>query len=222
MEDLYQILGVPKTATAAEIKKAYRTLAMKYHPDRNPGDKSAEEQFKRVTAAYEVLSNETKRRQYDDVGASPFGSYTSQQQGYGSQQQYDPFGAWWSGSTQQGGYGQSRQQYANSSTGDAHDPFAEWFGGAGSGSAYDGWSSRRGQSYSGWNWYTRSTAPRQTRGQSFVTLIQKFIIFMLGVVFLRFWWLFFPIMPILCISAIVTGATGMANALRNIFTPARE
>ena len=52
MDDLYSVLGVSKTATAEEIKKAYRNLAFKYHPDRNPGDKAAEEKFKQISAAY--------------------------------------------------------------------------------------------------------------------------------------------------------------------------
>ncbi len=66
--DYYEILGVPKNANLDDIKKAYRKLAMKYHPDRNPGDKSAEEKFKEVSEAYAVLSDETKRAQYDRYG----------------------------------------------------------------------------------------------------------------------------------------------------------
>ena len=63
--DYYQTLGVSKTASADEIKKAYRKLAVKYHPDKNPGDKSAEEKFKQVSEAYDVLSDPKKRKQYD-------------------------------------------------------------------------------------------------------------------------------------------------------------
>ncbi|MBR5400893.1 MAG: J domain-containing protein [Treponema sp.] len=69
MTDYYADLGVSKNATADEIKKAYRKLAFKYHPDQNPGDKVAEEKFKKITAAYDVLGDEEKRRQYDNGGA---------------------------------------------------------------------------------------------------------------------------------------------------------
>ena len=69
-KDYYSTLGVDKNATTEEIKKAYRKLAMKYHPDRNPGDKSAEEKFKEITEANEVLSNPDKRKKYDQLGAN--------------------------------------------------------------------------------------------------------------------------------------------------------
>ena len=66
--DYYEILGVAKNAAADEIKKAYRKVAMQYHPDRNPGDKAAEEKFKEAAEAYEVLSDTDKRAQYDRYG----------------------------------------------------------------------------------------------------------------------------------------------------------
>ena len=94
--DYYQILGVQKGASEQEIKKAYRKLALQYHPDRNKGDKAAEEKFKEVNKAYEVLSDPQKRQTYDQFGAAafeqggaggPFGG------GFGGQQggQYGPF-----------------------------------------------------------------------------------------------------------------------------------
>lgn len=70
--DYYEILGISKTAIAAEIKKAYRQQALKYHPDKNPGDKEAEENFKLAAEAYEVLSDENKRAQYDRFGHAAF------------------------------------------------------------------------------------------------------------------------------------------------------
>jgi molecular chaperone DnaJ len=72
-KDYYSILGVTKTATPEEIKAAYRKLALKYHPDRNPDNKEAEEKFKEAAEAYEVLSDEKKRRQYDQFGHAGVG-----------------------------------------------------------------------------------------------------------------------------------------------------
>src|ERR1700712_1176416 len=66
--DYYEILGVSKSASADEIKKAYRKVAMQYHPDRNPGDKSSEEKFKEAAEAYEILSDSDKKAQYDRYG----------------------------------------------------------------------------------------------------------------------------------------------------------
>ena len=72
MRDYYEILGVSKDASSSEIKKAYRKVAMKYHPDRNQGDTSAEEKFKEAAEAYAVLSDETKKAQYDRYGHDAF------------------------------------------------------------------------------------------------------------------------------------------------------
>lgn len=71
--DYYEILGVSKSASSDEIKKAYRKLAIKYHPDKNPGDKSAEEKFKEAAEAYEILSDNDKRARYDQFGHAGVG-----------------------------------------------------------------------------------------------------------------------------------------------------
>jgi molecular chaperone DnaJ len=70
--DYYEILGVAKSSTADEIKKAYRKVAMQFHPDRNPGDKAAEDKFKEAAEAYEVLSDPNKKAKYDQYGHQAF------------------------------------------------------------------------------------------------------------------------------------------------------
>ena len=92
--DYYEVLGVSKTATDEEIKKAYRKLALKYHPDYNPGDKTAEEKFKEINEAHEVLSDPEKRKRYDQFGfAGVDPSYAASQGGAGGFGGFGGFGA---------------------------------------------------------------------------------------------------------------------------------
>lgn len=119
-KDYYGVLGVPKNASASEIKKAYRKLAQQFHPDANPGNAEAEDRFKEISAAYDVLGDEEKRTSYDEVremGASGFG-------GFG------PGGA---GAAGPGGWpgGAGGAQYVN--VDDIGDLFGGLFGGAGRG-----------------------------------------------------------------------------------------
>ncbi len=111
-KDYYEILEISKTATAAEIKKAYRQQALKYHPDKNPGNKEAEEKFKLAAEAYEVLSDENKRAQYDRFGHAAFDNGG---QGYHSTMDDifshfgDIFGGHFSGFSGFGGFGGEQQ-----------------------------------------------------------------------------------------------------------------
>ncbi len=109
--DYYEVLGVEKGASAEEIKKAYRKSAMKYHPDRNPGDKNAEEKFKELGEAYEVLSDDDKRARYDQFG------FAGVDPNYGG-------GAGGYGGSGFGGFGDF---------GDLGDIFGSFFGGGGGG-----------------------------------------------------------------------------------------
>ena len=125
MEDYYALLGVAKTATQDEIKKAYRNLAFKYHPDRNPGDKAAEEKFKKINEAYSVLGNAEQKARYDAGGFDPFAGaragQNSYQQNYGygtwsgQNESYDPFREW-------ANYGASQRRYYSYSNKNYEEP----------------------------------------------------------------------------------------------------
>ena len=115
--DYYEVLGIDKSASDEEIKKAYRKLAKKYHPDMNPGDKEAESRFKEVNEAYEVLSDADKRAKYDQYGFAAFdpSSFQSSAEGFGGFADIlnDLFGGGFGGF---GGGGQSRTGPAKGST----------------------------------------------------------------------------------------------------------
>ncbi|MEJ8756516.1 J domain-containing protein [Pontibacter sp. H259] len=133
-KDYYKILGVTKTATQADIKKAYRALAKKYHPDKNKNDKAAEEKFKDISEAYEVLGDEEKRKQYDQLGSNwrqyqNAGGQGGRQQHYGGQGGFGGFD-----SDMFGGGGFS-------------DFFQQFFGGGGGFGQQGG---RRGQAHHGY------------------------------------------------------------------------
>ena len=121
--DYYEVLGVQKSASAEEIKKAYRKAAMKYHPDRNPGDKEAEAKFKEVGEAYEVLSDDSKRQRYDQFG---FAGVDPNYGGGGN----GPYGAGFSGFGDFGDFG---------------DIFGEFFGGGRSSRGRQQNAPRRGE-----------------------------------------------------------------------------
>jgi curved DNA-binding protein len=129
-DDYYKTLGVEKNASGEDIKKAYRKLAMKFHPDRNPGNKPAEEKFKKISEAYAVLSDQEKRKQYDSVGSDAFRQRYSQEDIFKNFDLNDilrEFGF--------GGGGRGARTFGGShgrtfTFGQGGDPFAELFGGA--------------------------------------------------------------------------------------------
>jgi len=200
LEDLYEILGVAKTASQSEIKSAYRKLAVKYHPDKNPGDKAAEEKFKEITAAYDVLSDETKRRQYDSYGSySRSDAYGSQSNGtYG----YGNYG-WgqngtWQGQWNRGGWQAETQD-------DYNDAFNQWFNYA-----------RQNQTNSnGYSFYSQRSEPR-TKGESIIYIVQKIAILLIGLWSFRISWILLPFGPILSIAAVIHGFSGVARGLRRL------
>ena len=127
--DYYEVLGVGRNADAKEIKSAYRKLAKKYHPDMNPGDKQAEQKFKEVTEAYNVLSDTEKKKLYDQFGFAAFEEGASAGQGYG-QNTGGGFGHGFGGFGFGGGDGGGtyREYHFNSSDGNMDDIFGDIFG----------------------------------------------------------------------------------------------
>jgi len=129
-KDYYKVLGVSKSASQDEIKKAFRKLAVKYHPDKNPDDKKAEEKFKEINEANEVLGDPDKRKKYDELGSN-WKQY---------QQQGAPGG--------QSGYGRTYHDFGQGFGGEFSDFFESFFGGSsfgGFGQQQRGSSSRKGQ-----------------------------------------------------------------------------
>jgi curved DNA-binding protein len=133
--DYYKILGISRSASAGEIKSAYRKLAMKYHPDRNPGDKQAEDRFKEMNEAYQVLSDPQKRARYDQLGES-----YSQWQQNGAPDNFD-WGRW----TAQNGQPGAQQVNMDDLFGEGafSDFFSAIFGGMNVGQAVRSRGSRR-------------------------------------------------------------------------------
>ncbi len=142
-KDYYSLLGVGKTASADEIKKAYRKLALQYHPDRNKA-KDASDKFKEVTKAYEVLSDTQKRQTYDQVGHAGFES-SGAGQGFGGG---NPFSGGFGG--QQGPFSYSYSTSNGGDFGGSSDPFDifEQFFGGGAGNPFGGARAQRRPVYS--------------------------------------------------------------------------
>src|SRR3990172_9141914 len=162
--DYYQMLGVPRAASQAEIKKAFRKLAREHHPDRNPGDTGAEKRLKDVNEAHAVLSDPDRRRQYDLMGAN-WDQFQRAGNGRGGADPFGPGGpfAGWAGSTAgTGGAGNVRYEFRTSGAdaGGFSDFFRMFFSGAAAGAAT---GSGQGS----------TTAGRRRGGQSFQEILEE-------------------------------------------------
>jgi curved DNA-binding protein len=129
-KDYYQALGVNRSASADEIKKAYRKLALKHHPDRNPGDKVAEDKFKDINEAYQVLGDPVKRQRYDQLGES----YNRWQQTGGSSDSFN-WQDWFSQGAPSGGQRVDVHDFEDLFGGSFSDFFTSIFGGMGTATA---------------------------------------------------------------------------------------
>ncbi|MCR4734550.1 MAG: DnaJ domain-containing protein [Treponema sp.] len=204
MKNYYEVLGVQKTASADEIKKAYRTLAFKYHPDRNPGDKAAEERFKEINAAYEILGDESKRRSYDLTGQT---DYSQSYSGAQNSRQY---------------------QYTYSSPfGDEEETFWNWFNGGqqnyqrGNNSYNTNRNYNNNTDANSNSDYDRNYRSR-SRGQFFVSMIFKVLQVFFGLFMMRFAY-FLPLLFFISIGVVISGVIGFISNLKSfLFSKNRE
>lgn len=134
--DCYDVLGIKKNATDKEIKSAYRKLAKKYHPDANPGDKRAEEKFKELSEAYDILKDPEKRKLYDRFGHAAFDETMAGQGAYGQQGAQQGYGSSWYDFGSAGNGGQYREYHFSSD--DLGDIFGDFFSGFGKGTRTGG------------------------------------------------------------------------------------
>lgn len=207
MEDLYEILGITKTASQSEIKSAYRKLAVKYHPDKNPGDKTAEEKFKKITAAYEVLSDETKRRQYDTYGTTNNRAENTSSNPYGSWQQGNWQQQWNRGGWYGGNYNGKNSGWYYGYQAETQDDYSD---------AFNQWFNQNRQSYNRDYSYSRQSNDPKTRSESLIYILEKTAILLIGLWSLRISIFILPIGPILSLAAVYHGFKGITRGLRKL------
>lgn len=188
MEDLYSVLGVTKSSTQEEIKKAYRNLAFKYHPDRNQGSKEAEEKLKEINAAYSVLGDETKRRQYDAGGFNDNSAY--QNSDY-QNQYYDPF-------RHSGFYGRETNSNYNQNAG-FDDFFKEFYS-----------NNAQYNQYKSYSDYSNKPA---SVGDGLGKTVVGFVTAAIALWSFQISWIFIPIGPILSFVGLVNGVVNITGGI---------
>ena len=151
--DYYDVLGVGRNADAKEIKRAYRKLAKKYHPDMNPGDKNAEQKFKEITEAYNILSDDEKKKLYDQYGFAAFEEGAGAGGAYGGDQGFHGQGSFGSGfgGFGQGGSGYHEYHFENGNMGDMGDIFGDIFG-----NMFHGQSGSQSSGFGGQSFHSQS------------------------------------------------------------------
>ena len=195
MSDYYEVLGVSKTATQDEIKKAYRAMAFKYHPDRNPDNPEAEEKFKQISAAYDILGDESKRRDYD------LGGYSTQSASYDNGQYQN----------------QHQYEYTYSNPFGADDAYWQWFTGGNQNNNQNNTQNNYGNNYSRQYYYGNSTDERQSysRRSALSELVGKILQTVASLFLFRIAWLI-PFGFIICFGVFINGVTGIFTSLRRV------
>lgn len=186
MKDYYDILGVSKTAGTDEIKKAYRNLAFQYHPDRNPNDKAAEERFKEISMAYEVLSDANKRAAYDASGGYTHSQYT-----------------------ESSAYRWQQAQQSNENPFMDEEAFWRWFSGS---ARYQ----RTEQPHYSADFKATRKGVKITRTDLLISLLGKIGQIIAGMFLFKIMLWFFPFGPLISIGLIISGATGALSILKKL------
>lgn len=206
MTDLYSVLGVSKDATQEEIKKAYRTLALKYHPDRNQGNSEAEEKLKEINAAYTVLGDEDKRRQYDMSGFNTNSAYQNQNAYNQNSYTYNSYG---------------QDPFSQFNGEDFEEFFKHFYYNSNNfrrrTNGFYGYDSRDGYQknnhYENWNYDDRKY-PSYTFGDGFVRLLSGLMFGGAGTVLFGYTLWLFPIGPIISIALVGRGLKEIVRGIK--------